>query len=304
MDTWTFKNPKNEITLTAGVRALYYDFNGQFLVNPRASISLKPRWKHEFIFRLAGGYYSQPPTFRDLTNLQGEIVPGLLSQNALQIVAGSDYYFKAWGRTFKLGTEIYYKYIDHLIPYEIDNLKIRYYGTNDAFGYAAGIDFRINGEFVKGAESWASISLMKTEENINGDWVPSPTDQRLNLAIFFQDFIPKFPTWRVNLTFFYGTGLPFGAPGAPKSEQTLRMPPYRRVDIGLSKQLIGERTKFSHKNPLKVFRSMWISLEVFNLLGISNTVSYLWVTDISGRQYAVPNYLTPRQFNLKLMVTF
>ncbi|HTX87365.1 MAG TPA: carboxypeptidase-like regulatory domain-containing protein [Bacteroidales bacterium] len=304
MDTWTFHNPSNEITLTAGLRGIYYDFNNQFLLNPRASVSLKPLWKHEFVFRLAAGYYSQPPTFRELTNLQGEIVPGLVSQNSLQVVGGSDYYFKGWGRIFKLGAEVYYKHIDHLIPYEVDNLQIRYYGTNDAHGYTTGIDFRIDGEFVKGAESWASVSFMTSQEKINGDWVPSPTDQRLNLAIFFQDYIPKFPTWRVNLTFIYGTGLPFGPPGAPKNEQTLRMPPYRRVDLGLSKQLIGGHTKFSPKNPLRVFTSMWIALEVFNLLDINNTVSYLWVTDINGRQYAVPNYLTPREFNLKLSATF
>ncbi len=304
MDTWNFRNPKNDITVTAGLRALYYDFSGQFLLNPRATVSFKPKWKHEFIFRLATGYYSQPPTFREMTDLNGVIVPGLKSQNAFHAVLGSDYYFLAWGRTFKFGSEIFYKHIDHLIPYEVDNLKIRYYGTNDASGYAAGIDFRINGEFVKGAESWASLTFMTAKDRIDGEWVPNPNDQRMNLAIYFQDYIPKFPTWRVNLTFFYGTGLPFGPPGSPKSQQTLRMPPYRRVDIGLSKQLIGDYTKFSQKNPFRVFRTMFITLEIFNLLDINNTVSYLWVTDINGRQYAVPNYLTPREFNLKLLATF
>jgi hypothetical protein len=303
-NTWTFKNKKNDISLTAGVRAIYYDYNNQCLVNPRVSVAFRPHWKQEIVFRLSGGYYSQPPTFRELTDLEGNLVPDLKAQNALQVVAGSDLYFSAWGRPFKFVAEAYYKYIDHLIPYEIDNLNIRYYGTNDAFGYATGIDFRINGEFVKGAESWASFSIMKTEENINGDWIPRPTDQRINLAIFFQDYIPKFPTWKVNLTLFYGTGLPFGPPDSPKIEQTLRMPPYRRVDIGLSKQLIGERTKFSKKNPLKVFRSMWISLEIFNLFQFTNTISYMWVTDVNNRQYAVPNYLTPRTFNLKLFAAF
>lgn len=303
-NTWTFVNRTNDISLTAGIRGIYQDISAQFLVNPRFNLSFRPHWKNEIVFRISGGYYSQPPTFRELTDLYGNIVSNLKAQNSIQTVLGSDYYFKAWDRPFKFVAEVYYKYLTNLIPYEIDNLKIRYYGTNDAFGYATGIDFRINGEFVKGAESWASLSFMKTEENINGDWVPRPTDQRVNLSIFFQDYIPKFPTWRVNLTLVYGTGLPFGAPGSPKSEQTLRMPAYKRVDIGLSKQLIGEKTAFSSSNPLRAFRSMWIALEVFNLLQISNVASYMWITGIDDRQYAIPNYLTPRQFNLKLSATF
>ncbi|MCX6305105.1 MAG: TonB-dependent receptor [Bacteroidetes bacterium] len=303
-DTWTFRNRSNDISLTAGLRSIYYDFNGQFLLNPRMNVSFKPHWKNETVFRLSTGYYSQPPTFREMSDLNGNIVPGLKAQTSIQVVAGSDYYFKAWNRPFKFVAEAYYKNIQNLIPYEIDNMKIRYYGTNDAYGYAAGIDFRVHGEFVKGAESWASLSFLKTEEHFQGSWIPRPTDQRMNLAIFFQDFIPGFPTWKMNLTLVYGTGLPFGPPDSPRSAQTLRIPPYRRVDIGLSKQLIGQQTKFSKKNPLRAFDSMWISLDVFNLLQFSNTISYLWVTDINGKEYAVPNYLTPRTFNLKLTARF
>ena len=303
-DTWTFKNRLNDISVTAGLRTIYYDFNGQLLVNPRVNISFKPHWKNETVFRISTGLYSQPPTFREMADLEGNIVPGLKAQTSFQVVVGSDYYFKAWGRPFKFVTEAYYKNIQNLIPYEIDNMKIRYYGTNDAHGYAAGIDFRVHGEFVKGAESWASLSFLKTEEYFQGSWIPRPTDQRMNLAIFFQDYIPGFPTWKMNLTLVYGTGLPFGPPDSPRSAQTLRIPPYRRVDIGLSKQLIGMQTKFSEKNPLRVIKSMWISLDVFNLLQISNTISYLWITDINGKQYAVPNYLTPRMVNLKLTARF
>lgn len=303
-NTWTFNWRKTSFSVTAGVRGIYNDYNNQFLVNPRVNLSFKPKWKKEFVFRIAGGYYSQPPSFREMTDLYGTIVPGLKAQTSIQAVAGMDLYFRAWNRPFKLVTEVYYKYIKNLIPYEVDNLKIRYYGTNDAHGYATGIDFRINGEFVKGIESWASISVMQSQEYYEGQWIPRPTDQRVNLAIFFQDYIPKFPTWKVNLTLVYGTGLPIGAPDSPRHEQTRRLPPYRRVDIGLSKQLIGERTKFKAKNPLRVFDSMWISLEVFNLLQLNNTVSYLWITDINSRQYAVPNYLTPRIFNLKLIAEF
>ncbi len=303
-DTWTFKNTSNDISLTAGLRAIYYDFNEQFLLNPRVNISFKPHWKNETVFRLSTGYYSQPPTFREMTDLYGNIVPGLKAQTSIQVVLGSDYYFKAWGRPFKFVTEAYYKYIKDLIPYAIDNMKISYYGTNDAHGYAAGIDFRVNGEFVRGAESWASLSILSTKEYFQGSWIPRPTDQRVNLAIFFQDFIPNFPTWKMNLTLVYGTGLPFGPPNSPRNKQTRRMPPYRRVDIGLSKQLIGAQTQFSNKNPLRAFESLWISLDVFNLLQISNTISYQWITDINGKGYAVPNYLTPRTFNLKLTAKF
>ncbi|MEI6434735.1 MAG: carboxypeptidase-like regulatory domain-containing protein [Bacteroidota bacterium] len=303
-DTWTFKNQSNDVAITAGIRAIYYDYSNQFSVNPRANISFKPHWKHETVFRISGGYYSQPPTFREMTDLRGNIVPNLKAQTAIHIVAGSDYYFKAWGRPFKLVAEMYYKNLQNLIPYEIDNLKIRYYGTNDSHGYAAGIDFRVNGEFVKGVESWASLSLMKTEEYYEGSWIPRPTDQRFNLAIFFQDYIPGFPSWKMNLTLIYGSGLPFGPPNSPRNEQVLRIPPYRRVDIGLSKQLIGSQTKFSAKNPLRVFDNVWLSLDIFNLLQISNTVSYLWITDINEKQYAVPNYLTPRMVNLKLVASF
>ena len=303
-DTWTFKNEKNDIALTAGLRSMYWDFNQQFLLDPRVNISFKPHWKRDIIFRVSGGYYSQPPSFRELTDLEGNIVSGLKAQRAIQVVGGSDLYFNLWDRPFKFVGEAYYKYINDLIPYTIDNLKIRYYGTNNAFGYATGIDLRMNGEFVKGVESWASLSIMKTEQNINGDWIPRPTDQRVTLSIFFQDYIPHYPTWRMNLTLFYGTGLPFGAPNTALSQQTMRMPPYRRVDIGLSKQIIGSNTKFSKKNPFRVFNSMWIALDIFNLLQITNTVSYLWITDINNHQYAVPNYLTPRQFNLKLEAAF
>jgi len=303
-NTWTFKNSGSDIGLTAGLRALYYDYNGQFLLNPRASVSLKPHWSRDIVFRLSGGMYSQPPTFREMTNLEGQIVDGLKAQTSYQAVLGTDIYFKIWKRPFKFVTELYYKYIKDLIPYEIDNTRIRYFGTNDAHGYAYGIDFRINGEFVKGAESWASLSFMKTEEYFQGSWIPRPTDQRVNLAIFFQDYIPGFPTWKVALTLIYGTGLPFGPPDSPPASQTLRMPPYRRVDIGLSKQLIGEKTHFSAKNPFRVFNSMWIGLDIFNLLNLNNTISYQWITDIQGKQYAVPNYLTPRMFNLKLVAGF
>ncbi|MBC8313904.1 MAG: carboxypeptidase-like regulatory domain-containing protein, partial [Bacteroidetes bacterium] len=273
-DTWTFKLRQTDIALTAGVRGIWYDYNGQFNVNPRVNLSFKPHWKTETVFRISSGYYSQPPTFREMTDLEGNVVSGLKSQTSIQVLAGSDLYFKAWGRHFKFVAEAYYKYIKNLIPYEIDNLNIRYYGTNDAHGYATGIDFRINGEFVKGAESWVSLSIMKTEEFFQGEWIPRPTDQRLNLSVFFQDYVPKLPMLKVAITLFYGTGLPVGPPDSPRKSHTLRIPDYKRVDLGISYALIGERTRFKNpKNILRAFKSMWISLEIFNLLQLSNTIS-------------------------------
>ncbi|MFH1297014.1 MAG: carboxypeptidase-like regulatory domain-containing protein [Bacteroidota bacterium] len=304
-DTWTFKLRQTDIALTAGVRGIWYSYNNQVNVNPRINLAFKPHWRTETTFRISSGFYSQPPTFREITDLQGNVVLNLKAQTSIQVLAGSDLYFQAWGRPFKFVAEAYYKYIDNLIPYEIDNLNIRYFGTNDAHGYATGIDFRINGEFVKGAESWASLSIMKTEEYFEGAWVARPTDQRVNLSIFFQDYIPKFPTWKVAITLFYGTGLPVGPPDSPRKDHTLRIPAYKRIDLGISKQLIGERTRYKNpKNALRAFKSMWISLEVFNLLQLSNTISYLWVADITNRQYAIPNYLTPRTFNVKLFASF
>jgi len=304
-DTWTFKLRQTDIALTAGVRGIWYQYNDQINVNPRINLSFKPHWKTETVFRISSGLYSQPPTFREMTDLQGNVVPDLKAQTSIQVLAGSDLYFRAWGRPFKFVAEAYYKYIANLIPYEIDNLNIRYYGTNDAHGYATGIDFRINGEFVKGAESWASFSIMKTEEFFEGEWIPRPTDQRFNMAIFFQDYVPKLPRFKVAITLIYGTGLPVGPPDSPRSEQTLRMPDYKRVDLGLSYQLIGEKTRYKNpKNILRAFKSMWISLEIFNLLQLSNTISYLWVTDINNRQYAIPNYMTPRTLNVKLKAQF
>ena len=304
-NTWTFKLRQTDIALTAGVRGMWYSYNNKVNINPRLNLAFKPHWKTETTFRISAGYYSQPPTFREMTDLQGNIVPDLKAQTSIQILAGSDLYFRAWGRPFKFVTEAYYKYINNLIPYEIDNLNIRYYGTNDAHGYATGIDFRINGEFLKGAESWVSLSFMKTEEFFEGSWIPRPTDQRVNLSIFFQDYVPKLPRLKVAITLFYGTGLPVGAPDSPRKDHTLRIPAYKRVDLGISYALIDERTRYKNpKSVLRAFKSMWLSLEVFNLLQLTNTISYLWVTDINDRQYAIPNYMTPRTFNLKLFASF
>ena len=268
--------------------------------------------------------------------MQGQLHLNTPAQKSIHLLTGSDWQFKAWGRPFKFTTEVYYKFLDDLIPYEIDNVRIRYLSDQTAKGYAEGIDFKINGDFVEGLESWASISFMKTEEDIKGDfyykrmnssgeviipgfttntvavdsvrvepgYIPRPTDQRVNFSLFFQDYLPNNPTYKVHLSLFYGSRLPFGPPGSPQYMHTLRIPPYRRVDIGFSKQIIGEDATYRPKGGLKFIKSLWVSAEVFNLFQISNTISYIWINDINNRQYAIPNYLTPRQLNFKLIAKF
>jgi hypothetical protein len=335
-NTWNLGSVKREIAITAGIRGQYWDYNEEFLLSPRASISYRPIWKHDVLFRFSTGYYYQPPFYRELRDFSGEIVEDQKAQKSVHFVGGMDWNMTIWGRPFKFVTEAYYKFLDNLIPYEVDNVRIRYYADQRAKGYATGIDFKLNGEFVPGVESWMSMSIMSTQEDIYGDYyykyydaegepmgsgpeqnpsaaenekvepgyIPRPTDQRFRFSIFFQDYLPMNPTYKMHLALYYGSSLPFGPPKSARYQQVFRMPPYRRVDIGFSKQIIGEHTRFKDGNPLGHLTSMWISLEVFNLLQINNTISYLWVTDVSGRQYAVPNYLTPRQLNLKLVVQF
>ena len=218
----------------------------------------------------------------------------------------ADYNFSSWGRPFKFVTTLYYKSLKDIIPYEIDNLRIRYLPEKSAQGYTTGIDLRVNGEFVPGVESWASFSLMKSEEDIVGDgygFIPRPTDQRLSFSLFFQDYLPKSPSYKTNLRLHYSSGLPVGAINSERYEQTIRIPAYRRVDIGFTK-IIKQGNQGSKWKYFENFDSVWLSAEVFNLLGIRNTVSYLWVTDVVQNQYAVPNYLTSRLLNFKLQMKF
>lgn len=324
------------ISATIGVRANYWDLNKQALFGPRATFGLKPHWKRDFLFKLSGGYYYQPPFYRELRDRQGNINYDLKAQTSIHVVLSSDYNFKAWRRPFKFIVEAYYKHLDNIIPYEVDNVRIRYSAKNNATGYATGIDMKINGDFVKGLESWASLSIMQTQENIKDDFfytyynsdgdtivpgytanyikvdstrtepgfIPRPTDQRVSFGLFFQDKMPGLPDLKMHLNLLFGSGVPFGPPGSERYKQILRMPPYRRVDIGFSYQVLRENRKVKETGFGRYLKSVWFSLEVFNLLGTNNTVSYIWVEDVTSRQYAVPNYLTTRQLNGRLIIKF
>ncbi|MDR9442174.1 MAG: TonB-dependent receptor [Schleiferiaceae bacterium] len=293
--------------VNAGLRTHYWTFNDQNVLSPRASLSFKPDWDNDMVFRLASGLYYQPPFYREMRRLEGGVNEDIKAQRSLHLVLGHDYQLQIWGRPFKMVTELYYKDFDQLIPYSLDNVRIRYNARNNAVGYAYGLDYRINGEFVKGIDSWASLSVMTIQENIEGDgagFLPRPTDQRFNFKVFFQDYLPSDPTFRVSLTLAYGTGLPLGPPQAEPKDRNFRLPPYRRVDVGFIKIFKEEGRK--HPWPfMNRFKSLWLGLELFNMLDINNTISYLWVKDIStSRQYAVPNFLTGRLLNVKLVAKF
>ncbi len=333
--SWNFFDEHfTEYIFTAGMRLNYWGHANELNLSPRLSLAMKPDWKKQMQFRVAGGVYSQSPFYREMRMFDGSLYENPKSQRSLQLVLGSDLDFMAWNRPFVFTTELYFKYFDRLIPYEVDNVRIRYYADQEAVGYAGGLDFKLNGEFVKGIESWASLSFLKTEEDIlddfysyfvntDGDriyyftqnktvadtvtvfpgYIPRPSDQRVQFSLFFQDYIPNHPTYKVHLRLIFGSRLPFGPPNTERYQQTRRMPEYRRVDIGFSKQFISEDSPI-HRPVLRNVRNMWLSLEVFNLLQIQNTISYTWVKDVNNIMRGVPNYLTPRQLNLKLIVEF
>ncbi|MCD6017914.1 MAG: hypothetical protein K0S53_1035 [Bacteroidetes bacterium] len=329
-------NDSSLLTLTGGVRANYWDFNKQTVISPRATLSYKPNWKRDMVFKASWGYYYQPPFYREMRGFDGKLNPNIKAQQSIHYLLSGDYNFKLWNRPFKVILAGYYKEMKDLIPYEIDNTRIRYFAKNNSIGYTEGIDLRINGEFIKGIESWATIGILKTMENISGDrkvtyfnsdgdtivngytfntkavdssvvypgYIPRPTDQRVTFGMFFQDYIPKLPSCKMYLNMQFGTGLPFGPPGHERWKQVFRMPPYRRVDIGFAYQIIKEDKPLPKTSIFHHLKGMFVSIEVFNLLQVNNTVSYTWITDVTNRQYAVPNYLTRRTLNLKLQVKF
>jgi hypothetical protein len=306
-DTYQIPVNKGSLYATGGVRAQYWSYSDEFLISPRATIRYYPDWEANFVFHLSGGIYDQPAFYKELKDRNGIIYPNTKAQRSTQVLFGTDYVFRAWNRPFKFTSEMYFKVMTNLIPYEIDNVRIRYLPNKIANGYATGLDMKVNGEFVSGIESWASLSVMKTEEDVLGDrhgYIPRPTDQRFNFSVFFQDYFPGNPTWKMHLTAFYGSRLPTGPPNSEPFMNVFRIPPYRRIDLGLSKVLINQDHKKYRYKALDSIKDMWLSLEVFNLLGINNTISYLWVANNTGDMFGVPNYLTKRKLNLKLTVKF
>ena len=336
-DTWQLTDT-NKLIFTAGIRANYWDLNTQTVISPRASLVYKPSWNKQLDLRIAGGVYYQPPFYRELRDLDGKLYPNTQAQKSYHVVLGGDYYFLAAGREFKLTAEIFYKDLASIIPYKVDDIRIRYLPNETAKGYARGIDCRLFGNFVPGAESWASLSFLQTQEDIRNDYyytyynaegeeiisgytfdkvkadsvknepgyIPKPTDQRITFGLFFQDYLRKFPTYKMQMSLIFGTALPYGPPGRDRYKDVLRTTTYKRVDIGFSKQIIGEDVpKKPNSKFLRHFESLWVGLEVFNLLQVSNVASHIWITDITNsRKYAVPNYLTSRLINLRVTAKF
>lgn len=306
-DTYKMDLDSNLMYLTMGVRANYWDFNNQSFVSPRMTLAIKPNWDRDYLFRFSLGSYYQPPFFKEFRSLDGTLNKDIKAQESYHVVLASDYNFHIWKRPFKFVSELYYKHLNNIIPYSVENVMIRYFPDQTAVGYSSGIDFRIFGEFVPGIDSWASVSFMKSEEDILDDghgYIHRPTDQRFNASVYFQDYLPKFPNFRVHLTLFYGTGMPFGPPDSPRFMQTSRIPDYFRTDIGFTAILKDAKSKSSAQSLFKHFKSILLTAEIFNMMNKNNTISYVWVTDIRNRQYAVPNYLTGIRLNVKLTLKF
>ncbi len=325
-DTYNTRSENRELRITGGVRASYWDLNEEFIVSPRMQFLYKPlKSKRELSYKLAAGIYFQPPFYRELRRPDGSLNLDLKSQRSIHIVAGMTFDF-LWDnvskKPFRLITELYYKKLDNLVSYEVDNVRIRYSGENDASGTVMGIDLRINGEFVPGAESWVNLSFLRARENITdiehlqrevGDSiaspvnsVPRPTDRLFNINMFFQDYLPSNKNFKMHLNLSVGGGLPFGVKDNNRIfRNTFRYRPYHRVDIGFSYQLWDEsRASKSHRHPLRFSKSTWLSLEVFNLLGVANVASNTWIKTITNTQYAIPNFLTSRRINLRLKMDF
>jgi hypothetical protein len=299
--TW---KPDSIQIITYGTRASYWTLNKQFLISPRVQYAIKPRWKKDVVLKVSTGVYQQPAFYREMRSYSGTINKDIKAQTSYHFIVGSDYNFKMWNRNFKFMTELYYKYLTNVIPYDMDNVRLRYYAVNSANAYATGVDFRVSGEFIKGEESWFSLSFLNTKEDVKGDnrgYIRRPTDQRVTAGIFFQDHIPNNPTLKMYLNFVYGSGLPFGPPKNPQYRSFFSGPVYNRVDIGFSKLIsFHDKEKLSRKG----LESLWISLEVLNLLGKANTISYTWIKDYNSNQYAVPNTLSARFVNLRMIARF
>lgn len=308
-DALYFETSKFFITLNAGLRMSYWDFNREFLVSPRANISVAPVGNNSITYRAAVGLYYQSPFYKEYRKTvtdelgNGFIVlnPDIKSPRSMQFIVGADYTFRAMNRPFKLTGEAYYKSLSRLISYEYDNLKVEYSGLNDSKGHIMGLDMKLFGQFVEGSDSWISFSLMNTAQILNGVKTPLPSDQRYSLALFFTDYFPKFPKLKFALRGIFSDGLTMTAPHVVRSHSYFRAPAYKRVDIGFSYRLVGAPADGVRPyNFWRHFKDISLALDIFNLFDIANVSGYYWVTDVNNIQYAVPNYLTRRQFNVRL----
>jgi hypothetical protein len=317
-DAWKFSSKNGtSFILNGGVRFHYWTFNNEFTASPRLSLVIKPDWKRDWEFRIKTGVYFQPPFYREMRDPQGVRHPETKSQQSYQFIFASEYNFLMWRRPFKFTGEFYFKWLNNLITYTTNNMQITYSGINDAIGYATGVDLKLSGEFIKGLESWISLSLMKTKEKLVRDaegnkltgteFVRRPTDQVFNINIFFQDHFPTLPQFRVHLNFVFGSGLPYWMPGVIHTNKNcINGPWYRRVDLGFSYMFL-EQSRDRMRNKSKFIRSInnfGIYLEIFNLLNTANVSSYDWIKNTDNTYSRVPNYLTSRLINVKLAIDF
>ncbi|MCD8297697.1 MAG: TonB-dependent receptor [Prevotella sp.] len=308
-DTWRFNSPGEHTfyTLNYGVRFSHWNFNHESVVSPRVSLGIIPAFNNNVTFRLATGIYYQTPFFkelRDTTTINGVTYATLnnkiKSQRSIHFIAGFDYRFKVKDSPYKFTAEAYYKALGNLVPYTVDNVKIIYDASQQCSGHAMGVDFKLYGEFVPGTDSWVSLSLMDTKININGQSIPMPTDQRYSINLFFTDYFPGTDRWTMSLKLAFADGLPFGPPHRSLDVQPFRAPAYKRVDIGMSYRALNNEKR----DKKTIFKNIWLGVDCLNLLGINNVNSYYWITDVTNQQYAVPNYLTGRQVNVRASFEF
>lgn len=313
-DSYKWSTRQGNVILTGGVRMNWWSYTNEVLISPRANIVWLPGWKRDVTFRFATGLYYQAPFYKELRDTVSHngvtrilLNKDLKAQRSVHTVLGCDYYFRAWGRPFKFTTELYAKYIDRMISYTVDNVRVRYSGKNDSRGYTLGADLKLYGELVPGVDSWVSLSLMRSRIKMNDDpyklgWIPNPQEQRWAVTFFFQDYIPKLPQYRLHLKFIFSEGLPFGYPRSEQMRYLGRMTSYKRMDVGASRTFSAATDRFMRKNSARHVAAWSIYFEVFNVVGWKNVNSYYWITAANGDQWASPNYLTGRMYNLRLSV--
>jgi len=305
-DTWRKEYKEGELVIHYGVRLANWSYNKETIISPRATVAFIPAEHPEWTFRFSTGIYYQAPFYKELkdtTNVSGigsvTLNQNIKSQKSIHFLFGTEYKFRINNRPFKATGEAYYKILSDLNPYNVDNVRLSYYGENIATGYALGLDLKIYGEFVPKTDSWVSVGIMSTREKIHGKSVPRPTDQLLNINMLFSDYFPNTDKWKITVKGHYADGLPFGPPHTGREKQVFRMRSYRRVDLGISYRLLKENERRTSRWSL---RNIWVGLDAFNILDVKNVNSYYWVTDITNNQYAVPNYLTGRQINARILI--